>query len=200
MSSLGEMGGDIEGALEAISVPSYVIDAAGVIRWLNPAAMRLVGDVRGRHYTSVVAPEETGRARRLFTQKILGTVEVTDVEGFLLDAKGERISVEISSVPLRQGGHIIGVFGQIAPDPNEPPPTPHARLTPRQTEILRLLQQGRSTQQIAGNLTISKETVRNHVQDVLRALGAKSRLEAVAFLAGHRASTHEDLSSGDPPT
>jgi PAS domain S-box-containing protein len=181
MSSLENMGGDIEGALEALSVPSYAIDTSGVIRWLNPAAERLVGDVRGRHYTSVVAPEDTRRARELFTQKILGSADSTDSEGVLLNEEGERIDVEISAVPLRRGGHIIGVFGQVpvvsAAPPAEPPPT----LTPRQAEILRHLQHGRSTEQIAQELMISKETVRNHVQDVLRALGARSRLEAVAL-------------------
>ena len=40
------MGADVEDALEAISVPSYVLDSSGVVRWLNPAATRLVGDVR----------------------------------------------------------------------------------------------------------------------------------------------------------
>jgi PAS domain S-box-containing protein len=184
MSSLEEMGGDIEGALESIGVPSYVLDSSGVIRWVNPAALRLVGDVRGRHYTSVVAPEETHRAQRLFAQKILGTVEVTDTEAVLLDESGDRLPVEISSVPLRRGGHVIGVFGQLLDRPHPLPPTPHPSLTPRQTEILRLLERGRSTEQIATELNISKDTVRNHVQDILRAVGAKSRLEAVALVRG----------------
>ena len=184
MSSLEDMGGDIEGALEAISVPSYVIDGSGVIRWVNPAARGLVGDVRGRHYTSVVAPEDTRHAQELFTQKIFGTVEVTDTEGVLLDDQGERLRVEISSVPLKRGGRVIGVFGQLVQATHDPSPIPHPRLTPRQTEILRLLERGRSTDQIAAELRISKETVRNHVQDILRALGAKSRLEAVALARG----------------
>jgi PAS domain S-box-containing protein len=184
MSGLEEMGGDIEGALEAISVPSYVIDDSGVIRWVNPAALELVGDVRGRHYTSVVAPEDTRRAQDVFTQKILGSAEVTDSEHVLLNGKGGRLQVEISSVPLKRGGHVIGVFGQLMDASYEPEPIIHPSLTPRQTEILRLLERGRSTDQIADDLTISKETVRNHVQDVLRALGAKSRLEAVALARG----------------
>ena len=49
------IGGDVEVALESINVPSYVIDRTGIIRWLNKAARRLVGDVRGRQFTSVVA-------------------------------------------------------------------------------------------------------------------------------------------------
>jgi PAS domain S-box-containing protein len=173
MSSLERIGGDIE-------VPSYVIDTAGVVRWLNPAAERLVGDVRGRHYSSVVAPEDARRARELFTQKIFGTVESTDAEAALLDADGEPIGVEISAVPLKRGGRIIGVFGQITDVPEEARTPPHPQLTPRQNEVLRLLQRGCSTDQIADELNISRETVRNHVSDLLHALGARSRLEAVA--------------------
>ena len=72
------VGGDIEKALESVGVPSYVLDEAGVVRWINPAAEQLVGDVRGRHFTSVVAPEDSRRARELFSQKVLGTTPATE--------------------------------------------------------------------------------------------------------------------------
>jgi PAS domain S-box-containing protein len=185
MPALDEMGADLEGALEAISVPAYVVDASGVVRWLNPAAMRLVGDVRGRQYTSVVAPEDNRRARELFAQKVMGTADVTDTEGVLVDADGERFAVEISSVPLRREGRVIGVFGQFSELDDKPPPRSDPRLTPRQSEVFRHLAQGRSTGQIADELQLSKETVRNHVREILRATGASSRLEAVAL--SHRA-------------
>jgi DNA-binding NarL/FixJ family response regulator len=47
-------------------------------------------------------------------------------------------------------------------------------------EVLRLLEQGRSTKQIAAELHLSTETVRNHIRRLFRALGVNSRLEAVA--------------------
>ena len=53
-------------------------------------------------------------------------------------------------------------------------------LTPRQREILSLLSAGASTDEIANELCISKETVRNHVRHILKALSAHSRLAAVA--------------------
>jgi DNA-binding NarL/FixJ family response regulator len=56
----------------------------------------------------------------------------------------------------------------------------HPHLTPRQAEVLHLLEDGRSTSQIAVELHLSQETVRNHVRHLLRALGVNSRLEAVA--------------------
>ena len=63
MSALHEFGGDLHTALEDVSVPSYIVDATGVIRWINPAAERIMGNVIGRQNTSVVAPEETRRVR-----------------------------------------------------------------------------------------------------------------------------------------
>jgi DNA-binding CsgD family transcriptional regulator len=132
----------------------------------------------------VVAHEQARLARELFTQKVLGTVEVTDTPATLLNTDGSRVDVEISSVPLRSGGHVIGVFGQFADVPDDPPTEEIPGLTPRQHEVLRLLQRGHSTEQIAAELNISRDTVRNHVADLLRALGAKSRLEAVALSFG----------------
>jgi DNA-binding NarL/FixJ family response regulator len=45
---------------------------------------------------------------------------------------------------------------------------------------LGLLERGRSTEQIAAELHLSVETVRNHIRAILQALGVHSRLEAVA--------------------
>jgi DNA-binding NarL/FixJ family response regulator len=99
-----------------------------------------------------------------------------------MDADGERLSVELSAVPLRNGDHVIGVFGQVKDiEHDEAPRPPHPHLTPRQAEVLRLLEHGRSTEQIAHELHLSIETVRNHIRHLMRALNAHSRLEAVAI-------------------
>jgi PAS domain S-box-containing protein len=177
---LPSIGGDVERALESVSVPSYALDATGVVRWINPAAERLVGDVRGRHFTSVVAPEDRARAREVFAQKVLGSTASTDVHTVLVATDGRRIPLEISSVPLRSGDRVVGVFGLLAGPLEEEPGEPHPHLTPRQAQVLTLLGEGRSTKQIAGELHLSRETVRNHVRQVFRVLGVNSRLEAVA--------------------
>ena len=52
-------------------------------------------------------------------------------------------------------------------------------LTRRQLDVLHLLAEGASTGDIAGRLHLSRETVRNHVRNIFRALGVHSRLEAV---------------------
>jgi PAS domain S-box-containing protein len=174
------LGGDVERALAAITVPSYVLDTDGVVRWINPAAERLLGDVRGRHFTSVVGPEDRALARELFARKVLGTTAATETSGVLVSTDGTRVALEVSAVPLMGGGHVVGVFGLLTGPLDGEAGTPPAHLTPRQTEVLRLLEQGRSTKQIAEELHLSTETVRNHVRHLLRALGVNTRLEAVA--------------------
>src|SRR6185437_1693647 len=59
VEALKALGADVEGALEHVNVPSYVIDRTGIVRWMNEAAREGVGDRIGRQFTSVVAPEET---------------------------------------------------------------------------------------------------------------------------------------------
>jgi two-component system, NarL family, response regulator LiaR len=52
-------------------------------------------------------------------------------------------------------------------------------LTPREWEVLDLLCQERSTDDIADTLVLSVETVRSHIKSVLRKLGVRSRQEAI---------------------
>jgi PAS domain S-box-containing protein len=174
------VGGDVEQALAGIAVPSYVLDTDGVIRWINPAAERLLGDVRGRHFTSIVGPEDRARARELFARKVLGTTAATEASGIFVSADGTRLTLEVSAVPLKGGDRVVGVFGLLSGPLDEETTSPPAHLTPRQAEVLGLLEQGLSTKQIAQELHLSKETVKNHVRLLLRALGVNSRLEAVA--------------------
>lgn len=55
----------------------------------------------------------------------------------------------------------------------------HLGITPRQTDVLLLLLQGSPNKDIARRLGLSVETVKDHVQAVLRALGVSSRTQAV---------------------
>jgi DNA-binding NarL/FixJ family response regulator len=59
------------------------------------------------------------------------------------------------------------------------PPLASLGLTPRQTEVLALLLQGKPNKLIARDLNVSVETVKDHVAAVLRALGVSSRTQAV---------------------
>jgi DNA-binding NarL/FixJ family response regulator len=56
-----------------------------------------------------------------------------------------------------------------------------AELTPRELQVLRLLAQGAGTQEMASQLQVSPNTIRNHVRALLQKLGAGTRLEAVTI-------------------
>lgn len=58
---------------------------------------------------------------------------------------------------------------------------PSGVLTPRQAQILTLLAQGHSDQQIARVLDLKQRTVRFHIQSATRRLGARSRVHAVSL-------------------
>jgi two-component system, NarL family, response regulator LiaR len=71
----------------------------------------------------------------------------------------------------------------------------HDALTRRQIEILRLLGEGKTTDEIAAELQLSRTTVRNYIASLLAALGVHTRLQAV--LAASRAGLlKEDHPSG----
>jgi DNA-binding NarL/FixJ family response regulator len=53
-------------------------------------------------------------------------------------------------------------------------------LTPREREVLVLIARGGTNQQIANELSLSRDTVRNHVAQILSKLGVHSKLQAAA--------------------
>jgi len=65
---------------------------------------------------------------------------------------------------------------------HEAEPRPIANLTQREDEILRLIARGARDREIAQQLIISESTVKKHVQNVLRKLHARNRVEAVSYL------------------
>jgi PAS domain S-box-containing protein len=179
-ASHGDIPGDLHRGLEDLNVPAYAVDRFGIIRWLNSAAKRLVGDIRGRQQSSVVVPEQAREAKESFLRKMMGTEKSTDATVVVVQPGGKRVQVEISSCALREGHRIVGVFGVVRHREQAAAPGPHPHLTPRQNQILHLLAHGHSTAQIAEELHLSVDTVRNHVRRMLRALGAHSRIEALA--------------------
>jgi PAS domain S-box-containing protein len=61
----------------------------------------------------------------------------------------------------------------------------HEPLTSRELEVLSSLADGYSTRGIAKALSISVNTSRNHIQNILQKLGVHSRLEAVIYAIDH---------------
>jgi DNA-binding CsgD family transcriptional regulator len=179
---LGALSADVLRMLETVRVPAYIVDLQRRIRWQNAASIDFVGDLRGRLDGSVgLDPEDLSRAREAFARKQNGAPHA-ELEVAVVSRDGKRVRVSISTVPLKDGdGNMIGSFGLVQVlGELESSSASAPELSARERQTLALLAAGYSTAQMAIDLGISKETVRNHVKGVLRRLDASSRVEAVA--------------------
>ena len=89
------------------------------------------------------------------------------------NASSEQIVQAIKSVASG-----LMVFDR-ARAPQSPDDEPLEQLTPRESEVLRLLADGLGNKEIAVKLSISEHTIKFHIHSILGKLGAASRTEAV---------------------
>ena len=76
---------------------------------------------------------------------------------------------------------LLNEFTNLAKKADERQSVPTPRLTERELEVLKLVAQGMSNREIAGELYISENTVKNHVRNILEKLHLHSRMEAVVY-------------------
>ena len=74
---------------------------------------------------------------------------------------------------------LISEFAKTRRPASATAPAALAALTPRETEVLRLVAEGLSNPEIAARLVVTEETVKTHVSRVLAKLGLRDRTQAV---------------------
>jgi PAS domain S-box-containing protein len=172
--------------LEHLAVPASLHDIDGRFVYLNPAAERASGrpsiEWVGRTFLDPL-PASARRNVEAHFRRAVEHGEPADFETVFIDAKGQRRGVRAQHLPVRDGDEVIGVVilaFDVRLSAREPDIPISPRLTRRQREVLELVADGLTTAEIARGLTLSTETVRNHVRSVLRELSAHTRPEAVA--------------------
>lgn len=112
-------------------------------------------------------------------EALVGALEA-GCSGFV--TKDQTLADAASAVRAAHAGEAIiapKMLTRLLPRIRAKRPAAAAELTPREQEVLALLAEGLSTQEMAERLVLSLHTVRNHVQNLMTKLGARSKLEAV---------------------
>jgi two-component system NarL family response regulator len=109
--------------------------------------------------------------------------------GYLLkEISIEEVADAIRSVTTGQSllspsmaSKLLNEFNALAKQADEKPRLAAPRLTTRELEVLKLVAQGMSNRDVAEQLFIAENTVKNHVRNILEKLQLHSRMEAVVY-------------------
>ncbi len=109
--------------------------------------------------------------------------------GYLLkEISIEEVSTAVRAVVAGQSlispsmaSKLLTEFTNLSKRADERTTVPTPRLTDRELEVLRLVAQGKSNREIAEDLFISENTVKNHVRNILEKLHLHTRMEAVMY-------------------
>ena len=107
--------------------------------------------------------------------------------GFLLkDVTAERLFDAVRVIAAGEAllapavtRRLIIEFTRLRPVSDTPPSAVLSTLTPRETEVLRLVAEGMSNPEVARRLVVTEETVKTHVSRILAKLGLRDRTQAV---------------------
>jgi DNA-binding NarL/FixJ family response regulator len=107
--------------------------------------------------------------------------------GFLLkDVTAERLFEAVRVIAAGEAllaptvtRRLISEFARLRPRPETAAEGVLATLTPRETQVLRLVAEGLSNPEIAARLIVTEETVKTHVSRILTKLGLRDRTQAV---------------------
>ncbi|NYG55211.1 response regulator transcription factor [Nocardioides perillae] len=177
---VGEAGDGLEGTeLAAATVPDVVLldvrmpkrsgtEACRLIKERVPAAkiiMLTVSDEESDLYEAVKAGASGYLLKDSSIEEVAQAVRVV--------AEGQSLISPSMAVKL------IDEFKQMSrPERDQ---QPGLRLTERELQVLRLVARGLNNREVAKQLFISENTVKNHVRNILEKLQLHSRMEAVMY-------------------
>ncbi|HYN67120.1 MAG TPA: response regulator transcription factor [Ornithinibacter sp.] len=186
---------ELDGSARVVGEACNGVEAVEVCRRVLPDVVLM--DVR---MPGVGGIEACGRIREAIPSARILMLTMSDDEsdlfeaikagasGYLLkDLPGEEVASAIRRVhdgqaiiPPGMAATLLTEFTRLSQEP--PPVTGSApQLTDREVEVLRLVARGLANREIADQLVISENTVKNHVRNILEKLHLHSRVEAAVY-------------------
>ncbi|MFF4954815.1 response regulator [Streptomyces chattanoogensis] len=108
------------------------------------------------------------------------------------DADGDEIVRAIDDVLSGEAGlspkiqrRLLERLSEPVRNPPQPPDEPPDGLTARETEVLRLVAEGRSNPEIARTLHVSTATVKTHINNLFAKAGLRHRAQAIHYAYRH---------------
>jgi DNA-binding NarL/FixJ family response regulator len=170
--------GDDPEEIEAVAESSSDVVVLGVHHGTAPAVVALVRKIIDASHANVVALVSSSDVELVSLILSAGAAAVVATKANYDDLGRAIVAVQAGgSGPTAE---LTAVVRHLIPGPGRVTPQ-RPRLSARELDVLRALVDGAQTSQIARDLALSTNTIRTHVQNVLRKLGAHSRIEATAI-------------------
>lgn len=192
---IGEAGDGLEGAKRAKQLsPDVVLLDLNMPGISGREALALIlGDVPECHVLMLTVSEESDdllltlrRGACGYLLKNIAAESLTDA--VRMASRGESV---ISPVMM---GKLLDSIGQGQQGNCEAAPAAGEaeKLSPRERETLLCLTRGQSNKEIARTLDLAENTVKIHVQNILKKLGLSSRVQAAVYAVEHRLGPDSD--------
>jgi DNA-binding NarL/FixJ family response regulator len=180
--------------LHVVGASAFAPDIVSQIAWAAPdvllsdsaavalSGLRLVSEVRAAIPGLKVVMIGMDAEREVFLRAVRD-----GIVGYILkDASAMDVAASVRSVANGEAvcppGLCLALFEQVAKQeiPARHFPVKHdLGLTRREQQLVHMISQGLTNKEIASQLNLSEQTVKNHVHRMLRKLGANDRLAAV---------------------
>jgi NarL family two-component system response regulator LiaR len=160
------------------------LDGHGVLAALRDAAHQPTVVV----LTSATDDEDLVRAMRAGATSYL-----------LKTASAEQVVVAVRDAAVGAASLSPALLTRLTQALHRPRPAdPLERLSPRERDVLGLIAEGRSNQQIAHQLAIGQQTVKTHVSSILTKLDLQDRVQAAIFAHRHQTANPRDQKPKPP--
>ena len=114
---------------------------------------------------------------------VIGAVKAGAIGYLLKDTQADELRAAIKSAAAGQVQLSPAAAARLMREVRTPEPSAAQPLTERETDVLKLLAQGKANKEIAFDLIIGEKTVKTHVSNILLKLGVQSRTQAALYAA-----------------